>query len=309
VAGGAPANPQPDRGFVLITGARSGIGRATALHLDSLGYRVIATDLPGTDAGSLAREGSDRMNAFDLDVTDSASIEAAAAQTAELTGGRGLHGLVNNAGIAVGGPLEVLPLDDVRLQFEVNTFGPLAVTNALLPELRKGPGRVVNVTSLSGRIGAPFVGAYSASKHALEGISAALRIELRPWGIPVSTIEPGFMKTGIYNASQLRFEKFREGLREGALDNYAEILERQPENLKELERRALSPTRVAKKIAKALAADTPKARYLVGPDAWALVALHTLFGPRAQERIGMTLMRAPERWRKGGPPPPGSSAA
>jgi NAD(P)-dependent dehydrogenase (short-subunit alcohol dehydrogenase family) len=298
------AEASADRGFVLITGARSGIGRATALHLDQLGYRVIATDLPGTDADGLAREGSERMSALDLDVTDADSIAVAAEGAAKITSGRGLRGLVNNAGIAVGGPLESLPLDDVRLQFEVNTFGPLAVTQAMLPALRSGHGRVVNVTSLAGRIGAPFVGAYSGSKHALEGLSAALRVELRPWGIPVSTIEPGFMRTSIYNASQLRFERLRERLPAAALRDYEEVFERQAEDLRQIERRALSPKRVAKVIAKALGANRPRARYPVGPDARLLVALHTVLGPRAQEWLGMVGMRAPKRWRKGGPPPP-----
>jgi NAD(P)-dependent dehydrogenase (short-subunit alcohol dehydrogenase family) len=293
-----------DPGYVLVTGARSGIGRATALHLDSLGYRVIATDLPGTDAESLAREGSERMHALDLDVTDADSIAAAADAVGEITGSRGLRGLVNNAGIAVGGPLESLPLDDVRLQFEVNTFGPLAVAQALLPALRAGRGRIVNVTSVSGRVGAPLVGAYSASKHALEGLSAALRMELRPWGIPVSSIEPGFMRTGIYNASQTRFEKLREGLDPAAIRGYDEILERQASSLARLERRALSPDRVAKVIAKALAARSPRPRYLVGPDAHMLAAVHTVLGPRAQERLAMLGMGLPKRWRRGGPPPP-----
>ena len=141
----------PDRGHVLITGARSGIGRATALHLDSLGFGVIATDLPMTDAESLQREASDRLVSTDLDVTDPDSIAAAATRTREVTGGGGLAGLVDERRIAIAGPFEHIPLDGFRTQFEVNVIGPVAVTQAMLPLLRQGPGRIVNVTSLAGR--------------------------------------------------------------------------------------------------------------------------------------------------------------
>jgi NAD(P)-dependent dehydrogenase (short-subunit alcohol dehydrogenase family) len=302
----APGASSPaERGFVLVTGARGGIGRATALHLDAIGFRVIATDLPGTDAEGLAAEASDRLGGLDLDVTDADSIVASAERAGEITAGAGLAGLVNNAGIAVGGPLEHLPLEDFRHQLEVNLVGPLAVSQALLPLLRTGQGRIVNVTSLAGRVGAPFLGAYAASKHGLEGLSASMRAELRPWGVTVSSIEPGFLRSSIYETSLRRFESLRERLPERAERDYGEIFEAQQPGMDRLQRLALSPERAAKTIGRALTARRPRARYLVGPDARLSVALHTLTGPRAQERLTMTIMGSPKRWRRGGPPPGG----
>ncbi|MBM3666175.1 MAG: SDR family NAD(P)-dependent oxidoreductase [Actinobacteria bacterium] len=293
------------RGFVLITGARSGIGRATALHLDSLGFAVIATDLPGADAEGLAREASGRLASVDLDVTDADSIAAAAERAAEISAGAGLAGLVNNAGIAIGGPLEHLPLEDFRHQLEVNLVGPLAVSQAMLPLLRDGRGRVVNITSLAGRVGAPFLGAYAASKHGLEGLSASLRAELRPWGIQVSAVEPGLLRSSIYETSLGRFRSLRGRLPEHAERDYGEVFGAQEPGMDRLQRLALSPDRAAKAVAKALTAKRPRARYLVGPDARMSIALHTLAGPRAQERTTMAIMGSPRRWRRGGPPPPG----
>jgi len=285
----------PDRGYVLITGARSGIGRATALHLDSLGFSVIATDLPLTDSESLEREASDRLSSVDLDVTDPDSIAAAAERAREITGGRGLAGLVNNAGIAVAGPLEHVPLDDIRTQLEVNTIGPIAVSRAMLPLLRIGRGRIVNITSLAGRISAPFLGPYSASKHALEAVSASMRVELKPWGIHVCAIEPGFLRTGIYEAGNERFDRMAADFPPEVERDYGDILAGRLENQERLQRRALSPKRAAKTVARALTSKRPKARYLVGPDARVLAAIHTIAGPRAVEAVSTLAMRPPKQ--------------
>jgi len=181
---------------IVVTGASSGIGEACALDLAQRGYLVYAGVRGDDDARRIAAAHTN-LRAVRLDVTDPAAI-AAAVQTVE-SGGVPLLGIVNNAGIAVAGPLEFLPLDELRRQFDVNFFGALAVTQAFLPLLRaRGRGRVVFVGSISGRLTPPLLGPYSASKHALRAASNALRFELAPAGIRVALIEPGSVKTPIW---------------------------------------------------------------------------------------------------------------
>jgi NAD(P)-dependent dehydrogenase (short-subunit alcohol dehydrogenase family) len=183
---------------VVVTGTSTGIGRATALHLDRLGYRVFAGVRRAEDAVRLRSEGSERLAPVLLDVTDIGSIEAAAKTVSAEVGERGLAGLVNNAGIVTGGPLEFVPLDELRRQLEVNTVGPVAVIQHFLPLVRRGRGRVVFVSSIGGRFSQPIVGPYCASKFALEALADALRMEVAPSGIHVSLVEPGAVKTMIF---------------------------------------------------------------------------------------------------------------
>ena len=162
----------------LVTGASSGIGQACAVRLASSGWRVLA----GVRRTGEAPAGTEEVL---LDVTDPEQIGAAAERVEELSG------LVNNAGIAVAAPLEFLPPDDLRRQLEVNVIGQVAVTQAFLPALRRARGRIVIVGSIAGRSALPFLGAYAASKHALEAVADSLRVELRPFGIAVSIVQPG----------------------------------------------------------------------------------------------------------------------
>ena len=165
-------------GAVVITGASTGIGRATALHLDRLGYRVFAGVRQEADAESIRQRSSARLSPVFLDVTAAASIQAAATLVAAEVGETGLAGVVNNAGIGLGGPLEFFPIDELRRQFEINIVGPLAVTQAFLPLIRRGRGRIVLVGSISSRRASPIAGPYNASKFALEALADALRLEL-----------------------------------------------------------------------------------------------------------------------------------
>ena len=175
-------------GAVVVTGASSGIGRACALHLAALGLQVFAGVRRAEDGAALQAASSARLTPMLLDVADETSIRAATDTITAAVGEAGLAGLVNNAGIGVAGPLEFLPLAEFRTQLEVNVTGQLAVTQALLPLLRQGRGRIVNMGSIGGRIAAPFVGPYSASKFALEALTDALRMELRPWGLHVAIV-------------------------------------------------------------------------------------------------------------------------
>src|SRR5208282_3844521 len=203
------------KGAVVITGASTGIGEACALRLDKLGYRVFAGIRKAADGESLRRRASERLVPFHLDVSDETEVEQAAR-----TVGGGLAGLVNNAGIVVGGMLEFLPLDALRHQLEVNVIGQIAVTQAFLTSLRKARGRIVNIGSLSGLISSPFSGPYCASKFALEALTDSLRLELRPWKIHVSIVEPGFIQTPIANKSLAAADAFRGRLPAEALQLY-----------------------------------------------------------------------------------------
>ena len=194
------------RGAVLLTGASTGIGRACVEHLDGLGFTVFAGVRTQSDADSLREGGSARTRPLLLDVTDAESIRVAA-DTVEETFPAGLSGLVNNAGIAVGGPVEFVALEEWRRVLEVNFVGQIAVTQATLPALRRARGRIVNVTSIGGRLATPFFGPYNASKFALEAVTEALRLELRRFGVQVSAVEPGAVATPIWDKGRAASEQ------------------------------------------------------------------------------------------------------
>ncbi len=192
--------PNPWFPAVLVTGASTGIGRATGLYLQARGFRVFASVRRETDAADLSG-----ATPVLLDVENAESIRAAADAVGAALEDGALQGLVNNAGIAVSGPLEFLEMSDLRHQFEVNLFGQVAVTRAFLPLLRRAKnGRIVNMSSISGRITAPLLGPYSMSKFALEAFSDALRRELSPFGLSVSVVEPGAIKTPIWDKASTR---------------------------------------------------------------------------------------------------------
>jgi NAD(P)-dependent dehydrogenase (short-subunit alcohol dehydrogenase family) len=245
---------------VLVTGASSGIGEACALRLSRAGWHVFAGVRRQEDADRLEAE---RVEPVLVDVTDGASIAAAA----ERLGERGLAGLVNNAGIAVAAPLEFLPLEELRRQLEVNVIGQVSVTRAFLPHLRLAHGRIVNVGSVAGRSALPFLGAYAASKHALEAVTDALRVELRPFGIEVAIVQPGTIATPIWRKGAEGFQRIAAELPESVTDLYGTRLAAFREAAAAAGRRGESPDEVAKVIEHALTARRPKTRYVVGRDA------------------------------------------
>jgi NAD(P)-dependent dehydrogenase (short-subunit alcohol dehydrogenase family) len=251
-----------ERKAVLITGASSGIGEVTAGELLRRGFRVYAGIRSDADAARLAAAGP-RCTPLRLDVTDPASI-AAAAEVLRDAGG--VYGLVNNAGIAVSGPLEYLPLDDLRRQFEVNVVGAIAVTQALLPLLRRSLGRVVNVGSIAGRTPLPIVGPYSASKAALDSLTQSLRMELAPFDVLVSYIEPGSHRTPIWERSRREGARLRARLSPLARDYYGSVIGAMDALSSAQERRGGNPLRVAEAIAHALESPRPKCRYTIGVD-------------------------------------------
>jgi len=254
------------RRAILVTGASSGIGYATALRLGRSGTIVFAGIRRQIDGESLLREGAGNVKPMLIDVADATSLLRARAKIESLREYR-LEGLVNNAGTALAGPLELLPLSEIRKQFEVNFFGALATIQTFLPLLRESGGRIVNVSSISGKLAAPFVGAYAASKFALEAASDALRLELRPFGIFVSVVEPGSVRTPIWRrSSDASLRILDEAPLERRADYDATI--RQMMRLaQQQELRGVAPDRVARAIERALTDRYPQARYLVGVDA------------------------------------------
>jgi NAD(P)-dependent dehydrogenase (short-subunit alcohol dehydrogenase family) len=252
------------RGAVVITGASTGIGRACALHLDRLGFRVFAGVRTSQDAESLKRAPAQRITPLLIDVTDGASVRAAADEVAAVLGDAGLSGVVNNAGIVVSGPLEFLPESEIRKQFEVNVIGQITVIQAFLPLLRKARGRIVNMSSISGRMAFPFLGPYSASKFALEAITDSLRLELLPWGITVSIIEPGAVKTPIWEKSRIAAGKTARNFPPEAHELYGRAVAAFRFETEKADKAGVEPDAVVRAIEYALTAKKPKTRYLVG---------------------------------------------
>lgn len=257
----------PKRGAVLVTGASTGIGRACTLRLDRLGFRVFAGVRRETDGRALKKKAKGSLSPVRFDITVDASISAARDAIEEAVGEEGLAGLVNNAGIAIPGPLEFLPLDDLRSQLEVNVIGQVAVTQAFLPLLRKGQGRIVNIGSIGGRMASPFLGAYNASKFAMEALTDALRMELKPWGIHVSIIEPGDIDTPLWQKGQGRADVLLGKMPPHGRELYDPAVEVVRQAAEKAAQDAIPPSAVAKAVVQALTAEKPKTRYVVGTNA------------------------------------------
>lgn len=273
------------RRTVLISGCSTGIGRACAVRLARSGWDVFAGVRRPEDGEAVRAEAPERITPLTLDVTDAATIESSAAAVRESVGERGLAGLVNNAGITVQGPLEFLPLDDLRRQLEVNVVGQVALTQAVMPEIRAASGRIVNMGSVGGRVAHPFIGPYHASKFAIEAITDSLRKELRPWGIHVIVVEPGSMATEIWDKGERGAADMLERLGPRALELYGSVLEKVREMAIKTGKRGGSPDKVAKVVETALTSERPRTRYLVGPDARAQVVLDTLLPDRAFDAL------------------------
>ncbi len=253
---------------IVITGASSGIGRACALELDRRGFRVFAGVRSEEAAKNLQAEASPRLTPLQIDVTQQDSIAAAAELVAHAVGENGLAGLVNNAGIAAPGPVELVPIEAWRQQLEINVLGVVAVTQAFLPFLRKARGRIVNISSVSGAISSPYLGAYCASKFAVEAIADALRLEVCRWGIQVSNVEPGPIDTHIWKKSedmtqsligQVPAERF--SFYEAEIAKVRDVVARTAASAAPVET-------VVRAVVHALTAPRPKTRYYLGWSVW-----------------------------------------
>lgn len=266
---------------VVVTGASRGIGAAIVRRLVGDGFRVVAGVRRTEDATQLRDQLGERVLPALLDITDPDAVAA----TAELVGGevddRGLAGLVNNAGIAVAAPLEFLPPAELRRQLDVNVVGQHAVTQALVPLLRRGRGRIVNLGSIADRIVAPMTGPYHASKFALRAWSDTLRLELSPWGIEVVLVEPGAVATPIWETSIAAAERLRQALPPNVEELYGRAIAAARAGALRNAARGLPAEEVATVVARALTVRRPRTRYLVGTDA----------------RVAAILARLPDRLR------------
>ncbi|HZI92252.1 MAG TPA: SDR family NAD(P)-dependent oxidoreductase [Thermoleophilaceae bacterium] len=266
-------------GIAIVTGASSGIGEATALHLRDLGFDVHAGVRRDADAERLSGLG---LRPLTLDVSDPDAIAAAAASL----DGQPVAALVNNAGIAVFAPLELVPIDQLRNQMEINFIGQVAVTQAFLPSLRSTRGRIVNVSSIGGRIALPLAGPYAASKFALEAVTDSLRRELRHLGVKVIAVEPGGVKTPIWDKGT----ETTDSMLAGAPPDVAQLYSGLGDALRAEARKiatetGVQPDEVAEVIGRALTSSRPRTRYLVGRGAKARAALARVLPDRVFDRL------------------------
>jgi NAD(P)-dependent dehydrogenase (short-subunit alcohol dehydrogenase family) len=276
---------------VLVTGASTGIGYATADVLARNGFVVFAGVRSEADLERLQLL-HENVRAIYLDVQKTNDI-AGAVQTIE-SSGMPLCGVVNNAGIAVAGPLECLPLQDLRRQFEVNVFGAIAVTQAALPLLRLANGRIVFISSVSGQIAPPFLGPYAASKFAIEALADSLRMELAQFDLHVSVIQPGNVKTPIWKKGRDEKEALLSRMPASAQEHYGRVFDALAAVTLREERTGIDPQIVAHAVLKALTEKRPRARYAVGsPAAWQR-RMAALLPERIRDRLIMRTVRGSE---------------
>lgn len=274
---------------VLVTGASTGIGRAIATDLARAGMQVFGSVRSQEDADALINAtpaGALPMVAVVMDVRDSSSVQAAAAKLTDKLGEDGLWALVNNAGISVAGPLEYLPEDAFQLQMDVNVTGVLRCVQAFMPLLKITSGRVVNISSMTGRVAFPTIGAYTCSKFALEGMSDALRLELRVHGMNVSVIQPGSIATPIWERSRARATEIMKTIPEHGKLEYRQMIDQALETTESNGDDGDDPQAVADVVRHALTAKRPRTRYVVGKDAKVLLFLRRwLLSDRSLDKL------------------------
>ena len=253
-----------ESGHVLVTGTSTGIGEATALHLAEKGFHVFAGVRRAKDGERLQARAAGSITPVTVDVTKEKTIATARAAVEGAVGKQGLAGVVNNAGLAVPGPLELQPMADFRLQLEANLFGPLAVIQAFMPLIRRGNGRIVNVGSVGGMVVLPITGGYSVSKFGLHAMSDALRLELRQWGIHVSLVQVAPVESAIYAKTYAALDDLRTKLGDEGYRLYEPQIAAVRKATEKAEADAEAPVVIAQAVHHALTSGRPKARYLAG---------------------------------------------
>lgn len=273
---------------MVVTGASTGIGRASVLLLLERGYTVYAGVRTRADCAALQAQGDgahDRLRVLVLDVTSQEDVAAAAQRVNDELDGGHFHGLVNNAGIAVAGPLEFLPLDDLRRQFEVNVVGQVAMAQAFLPLLRERPGRLVFVGSVSGLVSSRLLGAYASSKFALEAVVDAFRRELMPFKVRVSMVEPGRIATPIWEKSLSAGIQRMSSMPAKAHEYYGNLVDDLASGAKFAAEHGTRPEEVARAVHRALSAPRSRTRYFVGPDAHIINVLRRVLSDPQLDRV------------------------
>lgn len=276
--------------FVLVTGASSGIGRATAARLLGCGFSVFATVRKSDDGVTLRRDLPSIVPVL-MDVSDPGTVKRALGEVRSVVGDAGLFGLVNNAGVGGGGPVEVVPLADLERMLAVNVVGLVRVTQAFLPLVREARGRIVNVGSVSGRVVVPLMGPYAATKHAVEAISDALRQEVRDWDVDVVVVEPGAVKTPMWDhALRMVDEPETTAVDQEGLKLYEDLIEGSRKAFRQRLEEGVSPGDVADVILEAMSEARPKTRYAVGMKAQKVMRLKRLLPDRWMDRLIRRMM-------------------
>jgi len=269
---------------VLVTGCSSGIGRATALLLAEQGFHVFAGVRCSRQAEELSRPELSLLEPIHLDVTNEDDV-AQAVELVRKTNPEGLYGLVNNAGVGLPAAVELSSLDEVRQVFEVNTIAPLRMIQSFLPLLRIASGRVINMSSMNGTMALPMVGVYSASKFALEALSDSLRVELRPWQIPVSVIRPGQVRTSIFDKARKSLHSHSANIPAELKVGYDSMYARAGKFNDRGARSSTAPEQVASVVLRALQAKRPQTHYHVGFDAHGMKLAQSLVPQRLIDRV------------------------
>lgn len=275
---------------VLVTGAGRGIGRTITTHLAARGWDVYAGVRKEADGASVAAEAPEHIHPVILDITSAEDVAALGKQLPDR-----LDAVVNNAGLAVGGAVETLDLDELRYQYEVNVIGQVAVTQAVLPRLRESKGRVLFVSSVSGRISTPLTGAYNSSKFALEGLADALRLELRPWGIAVALIEPAQIDTALWQDAEATLEAEVAKLSPEHRAMYAPHIDGFRKIIPMSQKMAAPPSSVAAAVQRALTARKPRARYVVGVGPKVQVRMTNATPTRMRDAVLRRVFRIPRK--------------
>ncbi|MEO1495606.1 MAG: SDR family oxidoreductase [Planctomycetota bacterium] len=265
---------------VLISGCSSGIGRAIAVDLVEHGYRVLAGVRLDADAESLDALGYAELRPVRLDVTSDDSVNRLLGEV-DAWHPQGIDALVNNAGVGLPSAVELTTPEEFRDLLEVNTVGPLRLIRSCLPRLRKREGRIVNITSLNGTVALPMIGAYSATKHALEAMSDTLRVELRPWGVIVVSVAPGQVLTPVFDKARVAINDRRKAIPATLRPGYGSLYRRALKYNERGARASTSAEDVAKVVRIALTAKRPRPRYHVGADS---------FGVRLLKKVAPTFL-------------------
>lgn len=268
----------PELRAVLVTGAAGGIGTAITQTLAGKGFRVYA----GVHTDGEHLKALPEVQVIPLDVTDPDSVQAAAAEVAAKQGRHGLRAVVNNAGVIVLGPVELVSASEMERQFAINVFGPVEVTQAFLPLLRAAKGRLINVSAPTARLAVPFAGPISSSKAALESLTDAARVELAPWGIPVVIVVPGAIETPIFAKAGAAAEHMMQAADPQRVTLYSRQLEAVAASQSSM--KTSKPQTVADTVVRAIEASRPKARYVVNSDARIATVL-SRFPVRIRDRV------------------------
>jgi len=271
--------------LIVVTGASTGMGAATAKELARRGFHVLAGVRRDADADTLRAEGIEGLEPHILDITVDSDVTAIADRVARDPLRRPLRALINNAGIAINAPVETLPLTEWRRQFEVNLFGHIAMTQALLPSLLSSSGTVVNISSIGGKFALPTYGAYAGSKFALEAVSDALRREVSDAGIKVVVVEPGAVKTEMAARGIATAQGLKADMTATQLARYGDLAAAVAAQARSFTDTGVSAEHAAKVIAKAATASHPRTRYTIGRDAAILVRVTRVVSDRVLDRI------------------------